>query len=161
MNRWAVLFCIPFTLLSANAAATRTNSSTLPMKYEGGTLPLGQGKTRAAITDDKLVFTQGHRRLAIPLQDITVISCNIDVRRRLGASVLGVLPGLHLDTAEAYYVGLTWTGTSHDGQPPARIEGVFRLSSSEYGDFVTTLEHLTGKKAVDTHRVPAVVRYGI
>jgi hypothetical protein len=161
MNRRAILLCIPFTLVSASAFATGTNGATLPMKYEGGTLPLGQGKTRASISEDKLVFTQGHRKLAIPLEDITAISCNTDIRRRFGAPVLGVVPRLHLETAETYYVGLTWTGNSHEGQPPARIEGVFKLSGSEYADFLTILERRTGKKAIDTHRVPVVVRYGI
>ncbi|HEY1242405.1 MAG TPA: hypothetical protein VGF16_17700 [Bryobacteraceae bacterium] len=131
------------------------------MKYEGGSLPLEQGKTQVTISESKVVFTQGQHKLAIPLQNITMISCNTDVRRRFGASVLGAVPKLHLDTAETHYVGLTWIGESHEGQPPARLEGVFKLSTGDYTDFLTTLERLTGQKAVDTHRVPTVVRYGI
>jgi hypothetical protein len=161
MNCWTALLCIPLTVLSANGAAVETNGIALPMRYEGGTLPLGQGKTQATISENKVVFTQGHRKLAIPLQNITTISCNTDIRRRFGAPVLGAVPRLHLDMAEVYYVGLTWTGNNHDGEPAARIDGVFKLSASEYYNFLTTLERLTGKKAVDTHRVPAVVRYGL
>lgn len=157
MNRWVTWLFVSFTVLSANAST----GTRLPMRYEGGTLPLGQGKTKATISEDRLVFTQGHRKLAIPLQDITAIACNTDVRRRFGALVLGAVPRLHLDTAETYYVGLTWTSDSGDGQPAIKWEGIFQLSGSEYSRFLTTLERLTGKKPVDTSRVPAVVRYGI
>lgn len=157
MNRWFALLAILFTALSANA----TPGTRMPMRYEGGTLPLGQGRTRATISEDRLIFTQGHRKLAIPLENITTIACSTDVRRRFGASVLGTVPRLHLDTSEIYYVGLTWTSEAREGQPAITWEGVFKLSSSEYGKFLETLERLTGKKAVDTGRVPAVVRYGI
>lgn len=148
-------------LFFPDPAVARTNVAALPMTYEGGTLPLDQGKTRVTISENKVVFSQGDRKLAVPVEDITTISCNTDVRRRFGASVLGAVPKLHLDTAETHYVGLTLTGDSHEGQPPVRIEGIFRLSGSEYGDFLATLERLTGKKAVDTNRVPSVVRYGL
>lgn len=160
MNCRPVLLCLLPALVFASPAP-KTNFSSLPMKYEGGTLPLGQGKTQVTLSENKVVFTQGHHALAIPLQNITMISCNTDVHRRFGAPVLGAVPRLHLDLAEAHYVGLTWAGESHDGQPPARLEGVFRLSAGDYGDFLTALERLTGQKAVDTHRVPTVVRYGI
>lgn len=161
MKHWPALIGILSVLLYANPAAAKAKLTTLPMKYEGGTLPLGQGKTHATISESKVVFTQGDRTLAIPLEDITMISCNTDVRRRFGAPVLAAVPKLHLDTAEAYYVGLSWTGDSHDGLPPVRAEGIFKLSGSDYSDFLATLERLTGRKAVDTHRVPAVVRYGL
>src|SRR5579872_3860689 len=138
MKHWPALFCILPALLYANPAAAKAKAAALPMKYEGGTLPLGQGKTRATISEDKVVFTQGDRKLAIPLEHITMISCNTDVHRRFGASVLAAVPKLHLDTAEAYYVGLSWTGDGHDGQPPIRAEGVFRLSGSGYSDFLAT-----------------------
>jgi len=157
MNRCFALLCIAFATVSANAST----QTALPMRYEGGTLPLGQGKTQATISDDRLVFTQGDRKLAIPLHNITTIACNTDMRRRFGASVLGAVPKLHLDTSETYYVGLTWTSSAHEDQPAMTWEGVFKLSGSEYSKFLATLEHLTGKKPVDTHRVPAVVRYGI
>ena len=140
--RFALLLILP-ALLCANPA-TGASASTFHVKYEGGTLPLGQGKMHVTIAADKVVFTQGRHALAIPLQNITMISCNTDVRRRFGA-----------------YVGLTWTSNRRDSEPASRIEGVFKLSSSDYDDFLSTLERLTGRKAVDTHRVPTVVRYGI
>lgn len=156
MNRWFALFSVIVTVISANA----TTQASMPMRYEGGTLPLGQGKTEASISENRLVFTQGHRKLAIPLQNITRIACNTDVRRRFGAPVLGAVPRLHLDTSEIYYVGLTWTNHRED-QPAMTWEGIFKLSGSEYSKFLETLERLTGKKAVDTSRVPAIVQYGI
>lgn len=146
MNYRLALLCILPALLSANPAPSATVPS-FHMKYAGGTLPLDQGKTHVTIAADKVVFKQGHHALAIPLQNITMISCNTDVHRRLRALV-----------AEDYYVGLTWTG---DSEPASRAEGVFKVSSSDYDDFLATLERLTGQKAVDTHRVPTVVRYGL
>ena len=160
MIRRLLLFCIPFALVFGSAA-DKPGAPALHVRYEGGTLPLDLGRTHVTISENKVVFTQGHRTLAIPLQNITAISCNADVRRRFGASVLGVVPRLHLDTAETYYVGLTWTGTSHEGRAPVRTEGIFRLNSTEYNDFLATLERLTGKSAVDTRRVPTVVDFGL
>jgi hypothetical protein len=159
MNSWSVLFCVPLALLSATSAISKPGSPTVPVKYEGGTLPLGQGRTRVTFSDDKVVFTQGHRKLAIPLQDITAISCNTDIRRR--SALLGAVPGLHLATTEDYYVGLSWAGNPGDGEPASHAEGVFKLSSSDYNSFLATLERLTGKTPVDTNRVPTVVRYGL
>ena len=157
MNRYFALLSIVFAVAAAHAST----QSGLPMRYEGGTLPLGQGKTQASISEDRLVFTQGDHKLAIPLQNITDIACNTDVRRRFGALVLGAVPLLHLDTAETYYVGLTWTSDAQAGQPAITWDGVFKLNGSEYSKFLATLERLTGKKPVDTRRAPAVVRYGI
>lgn len=161
MNYRPLLLCVLPAVLFGSPAVARTSAAVTPMKYEGGSLPLEQGKTEVSISENKVVFTQGQHKLAIPLENITMISCNTDVRRRFGASVLGVVPKLHLDTAETYYVGLTWVGESHGDQPAARLEGVFKLSGGDYSDFLKTLERLTGQKAVDTHRVPTVVRYGI
>ena len=157
MNRWFALLSISLIVVSAHA----TTRPALPMRYEGGTLPLGQGKTQATISDDRLVFTQGGHKLAIPLQNITTIACNTGVRRRFGASVLGAVPLLHLDTSETYYVGLTWTSDGREGQPAMTWDGVFKLSGSEYSKFLSALERLTGKKPLDTRHVAAVVRYGI
>ena len=161
MNKVLGLICVSLMLAAATTGVAKTSNLTVPMKYEGGTLPLGQGRTRVTFSDDKVVFTQGHRKLAIPLEDITTISCNTDVRRRFGASLVGRVPGLHLDTAEDYYVGLSWAGNSHGAEPESRAEGVFKLSSSDYSNFLATLERLTGKTAVDTRRVPSVVHYGL
>ena len=133
----------------AFAEGTKRTGVIFSMKYEGGTLPFGQQKIRAKVAEDELLLIHGDRRLAIPLDHITALSCGVDVRRRTGAGVLEKIPHMHLDKSEAYYVGLTWGGN----------EAVLKLSASEYRDFVAALERLTGMKAVDTGRVPTVVRY--
>ena len=134
---------------TAFAAGTKKTGATFPMKYEGGNLPFGHHKIKATVAEDQLLLVHGSQRLTIPLRNITALSCGTDVRRRLGASVLERVPRMHLDKAESYYVGLTWTGN----------EAVVKLSSAEYRDFVAALERLTGIKAVNTGRVPTVVRY--
>jgi len=137
------------TVSSGFAAGTRKTGVTFPMKYEGGTLPFGQHKIKATVAEDELLLIHGSQRLAIPLRNITALSCGTDVRRRVGASVLERVPRMHLDKAESYYIGLTWTGN----------EAVVKLSGAEYRDFLAALERLTGIKAVNTSRVPTVVRY--
>jgi hypothetical protein len=64
---------------------------------------------------------------------------------------------MHLDKSETYYVGLTWT----DGSGAAKVDAVIRFSAGEYRDFVAALERLTGTKAVNTGKVPTVVRYDL
>ena len=68
--------------------------------------------------------------------------------------MLGVVPWMQLDKAEKDYVGVTW----NDGA--RKMEVLFKLSSSEYGDFLSALEISTGKQAVNAHEVPMVVDYG-
>jgi hypothetical protein len=155
---WPAFLCVSLVLLPANAATTKTN---LPMKYEGGTLPLSRGKAMATISGNNMVFSHGRQKVALPLQNLATISCSTDSRRRFGAPVLGVVPLLHLNTAADYYVGLTWAGDSRSGEPAGRIEAVLKLSASEYREFLMTLERLTAKKAVDSHAVPTIVRYGL
>ena len=147
-------------MLSASAA-TKNTGVTVPIRYAGGTLPLSQGKGVAHISGDRVIFSHGREKVAIPLQNLTSISCSIDARRRFGAPVLGVLPLLHLDTATEHYVGLTWAGDSREGAPAGRMEAVLQLNGSEFGDFLATLERVTGKKAVNSKSVPTVVRYGL
>jgi hypothetical protein len=131
------------------SAETRKTGLTVPVTYAGGTLPLSQGKIKATVEEDTVVLHRGSHKVSIPIQSITAISSGTDVRRRFGASVLGVVPRMHLDKAETHYVGLTWAGA----------EAVLKLNASEYRDFVAMLERLTGRKATDTRKTPTVVRY--
>ena len=133
----------------AGLAETRKTGLTVPVTYAGGTLPLTQGKIKATVEEDALVLHHRNQKVSIPIQSITAISSGTDVRRRFGATVLGVVPKMHLDKAEAHYVGLTWSGA----------EAVLKLNASEYRDFLGTLERLTGRKATDTRKTPTVVRY--
>jgi len=108
-----------------------------------------------------VVLAQRRRRIAVPVRDITEISCGSQIRRRLGAAVLDALPRLHLGEAETHYVGVTWADDSRAGTAEAKTEVLFRLNSVGYRQFLASLERTTGKKAVDTSHVPTVVRYAL
>lgn len=159
MNCWPVFLCLSLTLLPVEAAGTKKSGFTVLAKYEGGTLPLNQRKITATIDEDAVIFVHGDERFTVPLKNITAVSCGTDVRRRFGASVLGMFPRMHLDKVEAYYVGLTWTGDIREGQK--KVEAVLKLSNGEYRDFVAVLERLTGIKAVNADKVPTMVRYDL
>ena len=136
------------------AAPAHKAGFTVLAKYEGGTVPMSTGKIKATVAEDEVVFQHGAHRLVVPLQNITAVACNTDVRRRFGASVLGMVPLMHLDKAESYYIGLTWTV-----EKSSKAEMVLRLTSSEYRDFLAAIERLAGIKATNADRVPTVVRY--
>jgi hypothetical protein len=161
MKCWPVFLCLSLTLLSVDAAGTKKSGFTVLVKYEGGTLPLNQSKVTATVAEDEVIFVHGNERFAVPLKSITALSCGTDVRRRFGASVLAMLPRMHLDKVEMYYVGLTWTGNSREGKKTSKVEAVLKLSNSEYHDFVAVLERLTGIKAVNADKVPTVIRYDL
>jgi hypothetical protein len=158
MTRYFSCFLL-FALLFGNAAysapAQKTGFTVLA-KYEGGTLPLSPGKIKATIAEDEVVFLHGSQRLAIPIKNITAVTCNTDVRRRFGASLLGMVPLMHLDKTEIYYIGLSWTGDKD-----SKAEMVLRLTGGEYRDFLAVIERLAGIKAVNADKVPTVVRYEI
>jgi hypothetical protein len=158
MNRWRVFLCLSLMLLPVEAAGTKKTDFTVPVKYEGGTLPLSQGKTRATISADGVVLSHRNQTFSIPIQNITRISCSTQVRRRSGATVLGVVPRLHLDTTEEHFIGLTLEA---DHQQTSRIEAVLKMNGGQYREFLTTLERLTGRRAVNTSKTPTVVQYGL
>jgi hypothetical protein len=142
------------------AEATRKTGLTVLAKYEGGTLPMTPGRIRATVAEDQIVILHGSRKMSIPLKNITAITCNTDVRRRFGASVLGMVPLMHLDKAETHYIGLSWTGDAA-GEKTSRAEIVLRMTSAEYRDFLAVMERLAGIKVVNADKVPTVVRYEI
>lgn len=158
MNRWPVFLCLSLMLLPVEAAGRKKTGFTVPVKYEGGTLPLNQGKTRATISADEVILSHRNQAFSIPIQNITRISCSTQVRRRSGATVLGVVPRLHLDRTERHYVGLTFEA---DRQQTSAVEAVLKMNGGRYRDFLTTLERLTGRKAVNTNKMPTVVQYGL
>ena len=160
MKCGAILLCF-LSLLPLQAAGTKKAGLTVPARYEGGTLPLNQHKITATIAEDKVVIAQGDRQFAVPIDSITDISYGADVRRRFGASVLGVVPAVHLDKTERHYIGMTWTRESDDGGKPSSVQAVLKLSSAECRNFLAALERLTGRKAVNTGKVPTVVRYAL
>lgn len=127
------------------------------MKYEGGNLALNQGKAKMTISENDVVFFHGNRTVSVPFKNITAISCSTDSRRRFGASVLGVVPMMHLGKAEEHFIGLTWTG---EEQGP-KNEAVLKLSGGEYRQLLAALEGRTGRKAINTRQVPTAVQYGL
>jgi len=157
MKFWPVFLLLSPTLIPPAALAKKA-ATDYPATYAGGGLPLNHDKVRAALGRDEVVFTQGSRRIAVPVKNITEISCGTEVRRRLGASVLDVVPLMHLGESETYYIGVAWTGVN--GSTP-RTQVLLKLNRGEYRGFLATLEQVTGIKAVDTNQVPTVVHYEI
>jgi len=137
-----------------NAAAEK-----YPASYEGGNLPLHRSKVEALLSKDEVILIQHGRRIAVPASSITQVACATDVHRRLGASVLDVVPYVHLGESESHYVGVTWMESTAAGGKTPKVEVLFRLNRSEYNSFLAGLERLTGKKAVDTNQMRTTVRY--
>lgn len=125
-----------------------------PATYVGGSLPLSHDKVKAELGEDAVVLVQDKRRISVPIKDITQISCGREVRRRFGATVLDHVPLMRLGESEENHVGVTWT----DGARTATVEVIFKLNKDDYHEFLAALERRTGMKAVDTTRVPTVVR---
>lgn len=155
-----VLLCLSASLVSGAAfGGTNSGTASFPAQYIGGSVPLKQNHgVRAVVAGSEVVLVQHGRRLSVPLGSISRISCATDVHRRFGAAVLGLVPLVDLDKVQAYYVGLTWTDNARSG---ASHEVLFKLSAGEYRDFLTTLERITGKRAVDTRKTPTVVHYDL
>jgi hypothetical protein len=151
------LFLVLATSLLPQSLVAKDAAIEYPATYAGGSLPLDHNKVHAELGKDEVVFMQRGRRIAVPVKSITEISCGTEVRRRLGASVLGVVPLMHLGESEDRYIGVAWTA----GVNSARAQVLLKLSRGEYRDFLAALEQATGIKAVDTNQVPTVVRYQI
>ena len=151
------IVCIFLALIPAQASTTKKTGFSAPVEYQGGTLALNQGKLTVTISENDIVFYHRNRKVLVPLKNITAISCSNDSRRRFGATILGVVPRMHLDTEEEYFIGLTWTG----GEQPSRNEAVLKLSGGEYRQLLAALERGTGKKAINTRQVPTAVQYGL
>lgn len=157
MKLLPVFVFLSVTLLPAGTVAKKA-AVEYPAMYSGGSLPLDHHKVHAALAQDAVIFTQGGRRMLVPIKNITGISCGTEVRRRLGASVLDVVPLMHLGQSADHYIGVAWTGS---GGTTARAQVLLKLSRGEYREFLAALEQATGIKAVNTNQVPTVVRYQI
>lgn len=154
MKLWSV-FLLSIALLPPAALAKKA-AGAYPLTYAGGSLPFDQSKVRAALGKDEVIFMQHGQRVTVPAKNITEISCGTEVHRRLGASVLDVVPLVHWGESENHYIGVAWTGANGG---TARAQVLLKLSRSEYREFLAALEQLTGIKAVNTNQVPTVVRY--
>jgi hypothetical protein len=140
------------------AALAKKPATEYPAMYAGGSLPLGHHRVYATMGKDEVVFVQRGRRIAVPVRNITEISCGTEVRRRLGASVLDVVPLMHLGETEDRYIGVSWLGARGDN---TRAQVLLKLSRADYDDFLAALEQATGIKAVNTNQVPTVVHYQV
>lgn len=153
--------CIAAALLTLlprlGTAAPRSPVASFPLKYVGGSLPLGQHKVIATLANGQVVFSERGHRVAVPVSEITALTAGTQVRHWFGGSVLAVIPKARLGETEEHYVGLAWT----DGSGTAAVQVLLKLSKSEYQQFLSALERLTGMKAVDANRVPTVVRYSL
>ena len=156
MRSWTALLLLSIAALAAAETADKPVVA-YPVTYAGGSLPLDQSKARATLENEQVVFMQHSRRVAVPLKDITEISCGTEVHRRLGAFVLGVVPLMHWGETENHYIGVSWTNAGG----PAREEVLLKVGRAEYRDFLAALEKKTGIKAVNTNQVPTVVHYNL
>jgi len=131
-------------LIFGFSTALLAASGAYPVTYAGGGLPLSQRKVTARFDNGAVVFVQHGQRLTVPVRSITAISCGSDVHRRMKVA-----------RTEKDYIGVTWTSDNRE------VEALFKASGREYRDFLKALETSTGKKAVDAHKVPVVVHYGL
>ncbi len=137
MKLLPVVLFASIALVSAAYPAGRAHTS-YPAMYAGGSLPLNHNKVHAALGKDAVIFQQGNTRIAVPVKDITGISCG--------------------EEAHGYYIGVSWAGSSAS---TSGAQALLKLSRAEYRDFLAALEQSTGIKAVNTNQVPTVVRYAI
>jgi hypothetical protein len=154
----SAVLALPVAGLAGEAKKAR---STYPVTYEGGSLALSHNRIKASLESDEVVLAQRRHRIAVPVRDITEISCGSQVHRRVGAAVLNAIPGLHLGEAETFYIGVAWADGSREGSGAAKTEVLFRVSGSDYRQLLASLEQMTGKKAVNTTQVPTAVRYSL
>ena len=154
----SALLALPVAGLAGEAKKARF---TYPVTYEGGNLALNHNRITASIESDEVVLAQRRQRIAVPVRDITEISCGSQVHRRVGAAVLNAIPGLHLGETETYYIGVAWADGRNGSSGAAKTEVLFRVSGRDYRQLLASLEQMTGKKAVDTTQVPTAVRYSL
>jgi len=144
--------------LFANPAFSAKDGS-IPMKYEGGSLPLKQHDgLKVLLSPDTIKITQGKQSFAVPSQKVTEVSYGNDVHRRVGAAIgvaavtLGIGAMLLLVKTKKHYVGIVWDGAEMAGTPP-KGGAVFKVGKGEYRGFLSGLEGVTGRKAVNADSV--------
>ena len=145
------MIAAPLTGLAAEAKA-------IPANYEGGSLAFDHSKVTATLGAGQVILMQHGRRIAIPAGSITRIDCSTDTHRRFGAAVLGAVPYAHLGETGNRYVGVAWTNPATDAKTPT-VEALFKLNKTEYAAFLSGLERMTGKQAIDTNHTRTAVRY--
>jgi hypothetical protein len=129
------------------------------MKYEGGSLPLSlHDGLKVELTKDQIIILQSKNKIPIAVASITEISYGNDVHRRVGAAIgvgivtLGIGALLALTKTKKHYVGITWEDALATAEHP-KGGVVFKVGKGEYRGFLSALEGLTGKKAVNADSV--------
>jgi len=140
------MIAAPLTGLAAEAKA-------IPASYEGGSLAFDRSKVTATLGAGQVILAQHGHRIAIPAGSITEIDCATDTHRRFGA-----VPHAHLGETGNHYVGVAWTNAATDAGAP-KVEVLLKLNKSEYAAFLSGLERMTGKRAIDTNQTRTAVRY--
>lgn len=161
MSAMKLFFAVATIFIASSMAfgGTGDSGTSYALQYEGGTAGLKQHRTvKAVVTGSEVVFVQHGRQVSVPVRDISEISCATNTRRRTGAAVLGRIPLVELDKSRTHYVGITVADSSAGGANRSG-EFVFKLNRGDYRGFLASLERLTGKQAVDTGKIPTVVRY--
>jgi hypothetical protein len=164
MRLFPVILCFSAALLWSNHSLASEAGKTrieYPARYEGGTLPLSHDKVKATLGKEEVVFAQNRHRIVVPLKHITNISCGSEVRRRLGAAVLDIVPRVRLGEVQSHYIGVSWMDSTQTSGRPGKVELLLKLDKADYENFLTALERSTGVKAVDTTHVPTAVRYAL
>jgi hypothetical protein len=140
-------------MIAAPLAGLAAEAKAIPASYEGGSLAFDRSKVTATLGAGQVILMQHGHRIAIPAGSITRIDCATDTHRRFGA-----MPYMHLGETGNHYVGVAWTNAETDAQTPT-VEALFKLNRSEYAAFLSGLERMTGKQAIDTNQTRTAVRY--
>lgn len=132
---------------------------TFGMKYEGGSLPLDlHDGLKVELAKEAITIVQSKNRIPIAVASVTEISYGNDVHRRVGAAIgvgivtLGIGALLALTKTKKHYVGVTWEDANTASEHP-KGGVVFKVGKGEYRGFLSALEGLTGKKAVNADAV--------
>jgi hypothetical protein len=144
-------------LAPAFAAKTKVPQGTaFPMKYEGGSVQMRQHDIlKVYVSPQTITMVQGKSVTEVPTSAVTEISYGSDVHRRVGPAIgvaavtFGIGAMMLLVKTKKHYVGLVWNEPGTD-----RKGGVmFKVGKGDYRGFITALEGVTGKTAVDTDAV--------
>jgi CxxC motif-containing protein (DUF1111 family) len=146
----AMLLCMA---VPACAFASDPNAG-YKVAYDGGSLPgvkTGQD-VRLQMDQKQIMLVKGKDAplVAIPVASVTEISYGQDVHRRVGAAIgvavftLGLGALLALTKSKKHFIGITWA----DGDKKGGF--VLQCDKNEYRGILTSLEGITGKKAIDS-----------
>jgi hypothetical protein len=158
------MLCAPFT---GNLISSEKDSAVvIPMKYEGGSLPLKQhDDVKVTLGNEIVTIKQGKQSYPVPVKSISEISYGADVHRRVGAAIgvgvvtMGIGALMALVKTKKHFVGITWVEKAGDSTSALTSEKkggiVFKVGKGEYRGFIAGLEGLTGLKAVNADNVGA------